>query len=157
MQVDGLVGPKTVKAVNYVVPKYTSAPASFSDGRLTHAQVVAFAPQLAAFIENAPNKGSGGSDALMEPTSYSTPPLQARPPAPSSGGTMPAYYPPQPAYYPPRGPGGMNPNEASVDTKVYIPAQYEHVKFNPGTVALVIGVGVIAVLVGQKRAESKGK
>jgi len=70
---------------------------------------------------------------------------------------QPAYYPQQPGYYPPRGPGGMNPNEASVDTKVFIPAQYEHVKFNPGTVALVIGVGVIAVMVGQKRAESKGK
>ena len=70
------------------------------------------------------------------------------------------YYPPQPAYYPPaygprRGPGGMNPNEASVDTKVYIPAQYEHVKFNPGTVAIVLGVGVLAMMVGQKRGEGK--
>ncbi len=81
-------------------------------GNLTRAQVSAFAPQLAAFNRGCASKtrhvfciGSAvyGAD--------NTHRLQARPPAPSSGGIMPrvlsaapAYYPPQQAYYPPRGP-----------------------------------------------------
>ncbi len=62
----------------------------------------------------------------------------------------PQYYPP--GYAPsPYYPGYRTPQEASVDTKVYIPAQYEHVRFNPMTVALVLAVGVGTVMVMNKR------
>jgi hypothetical protein len=159
--VDGLVGPHTVRAVNYAVPKYASADPLLASGRLTHAQIVSFAPQLATAVEQAP---------IQAPAAPSTP---VPPPAPTSsspsfwdavaqgtamyaaqqgGRSMPApgYYPPagQPMY-PPMRPG----RQASVDVKAYIPAQYEHVKFNPVTMMLVLGAGVAVVLVAQKKKE----
>lgn len=160
--VDGLVGPHTLRAVNYAVPKYASSDPVLASGRLTHPQVASFAPQLASAVEQAP---------ISAPAA---PQMQAPPPAPmpsspsfwqsvaqgaaiyaaqqSAGGRpMPGYYPPPPPAYgygPPRGP-----QQASVDIKAFIPAQYEHVKFNPAVVALVIGGVVATVLVMQKRQE----
>ena len=58
----------------------------------------------------------------------------------------PSGYAPAPHY-----PGYASHREASVDIKTFIPAQYEHVRFNPMTVALVLGVGVAAVMITQKR------
>jgi hypothetical protein len=166
--VDGLVGPHTVRAVNYAVPKYTSAPGLLSTGTLTHAQIVSFAPQLAAYAEKSPTTGS---DALLtpafmtqqSPAAGSGLPAAPKPAytAPSGGSSMPypaaQYYPPgyapAPSYpgYAPR----PAPRQANVDTKVYIPAQYEHISFNPATVALVLAVGVGTVLVMNKSKQYK--
>jgi hypothetical protein len=169
--VDGLVGPHTVRAVNYAVPKYASADPLLSSGRLTHPQIVSFAPQLAAAIEQAPISAPAAP-------SMPVPPPAPAPESPSfwqavaqgtamyaaqqaqqGGRPMPApaqYYPP--GYMPaPRYPGYAPhpPREASVDIHAFIPAQVENVHFNPVTVALVLGVGVAAVLVTQKRAREK--
>ena len=88
---------------------------------------------------------------------------------------MPAYYPddppeyyappPQPVYYaqaptyygPRRAPGGLPAGHASVDVRAFVPAQYEHIRINPMTGMLLVGVGVLAVLFvldkERKRAE----
>lgn len=71
----------------------------------------------------------------------------------------PGYYPPQQAiYYPPpaygpgpnygphRAPGGLPADRASVDVKAFVPAQYEHIRVEPGTVMLLVAGGVIAYL-----------
>lgn len=163
--VDGLVGPHTVRAVNYAVPKHASADPVLASGRLTHPQIVSFAPQLASAVERAP---------VAAPAA---PQMQAPPPAPpqsspsfwqsvAQGAAMyaaqqpvggrpmpaPGYYPPPGGYYPPR-----SPQQASVDIKAFIPAQYEHVKFNPAIVAFGIGAVVVTVLVMQKKQASGGK
>lgn len=159
--VDGLVGPHTLRAVNYAVPKYASSDPVLASGRLTHPQIVSFAPQLASAIERAP---------IAAPAA---PQMQAPPPAPASGSSsfwqtlaqgaaiyaaqqnpggrpMPGY-PPAYGYGPPRGP-----QQASVDIKAFIPAQYEHVRFNPTVIAFGIGAVVVTVLVMQKK-QSGGK
>ena len=156
---DGLVGPHTVRAVNYAVPKYASADPLLASGRLTHPQIVSFAPQLAAAVEGAP---------IPAPAA---PQMQAPAPAPAPG--SPSFwqsvaagvamysqnpggqmYPQAPAvYYPPVRQG----REASVDIKAFVPAQFEHVRFNPATLMLVLGVGVAVVLVMQKKQAAGGK
>lgn len=166
---DGLVGPKTVKAVNRAMFMYAKggAPSDFTTGKLTHGQVRDFAPQLAAYVERSPIAASNrvapaASPSLPEPTpspeispsSYSVP---------SSGGTMPpysypGYYAPSaPSYYGPspyysRGPGGLPADRASVDVKAFIPAQYEHVQVDPMTVmaAIVVGLGIFYVATKKK-------
>jgi hypothetical protein len=160
--VDGLVGPHTLRAVNYAVPKYASADPLLASGRLTHPQIVSFAPQLASAVEQAP---------ISAPAA---PQMQAPAPAPTS--SSPSFwqsvatgvamyqqqnsggrpmYPQAPAvYYPP---AHMAPRQASVDIKAFIPAQYEHVKFNPATMMLVFGVGLAVVLVMQKKQAQGGK
>lgn len=160
--VDGLVGPHTLRAVNYAVPKYASADPLLSSGTLTHPQIVSFAPQLAASVENAP---------ISAPAA---PQMPAPPPAPtqsspsfwqsvaagvamyqqSAPGGRPMYPQAPAVYYPP---AHMAPRQASVDIKAFIPAQYEHVKFNPATIALVFGVGLAVVLVMQKKQAQGGK
>lgn len=66
---------------------------------------------------------------------------------------QPAGYYPQQGYYPPRGPGGLPTDRASVDVKAFIPAQYEHVRLNPGTgmAVLVVGLVVVAMLARDKK------
>jgi len=158
---DGLVGPHTVKATNYAVPKFTDAPDVLSTGKLTHAQVVAFAPQLAAFVEKAPRVSASAPAPMPVVTPPAVLPSVATPVYTRPSGGTPMPYGPAPAqYYPPGyAPAphypGYGPKQASVDIKAFIPAQYEHVKFNPVTVALVIGVGVAAVMVTQKREREK--
>ena len=40
----------------------------------------------------------------------------------------------------------MPADHASLDVKAFVPAQYEHIRVNPGSAMLMIGVGVLAVL-----------
>ncbi|HEV3059585.1 MAG TPA: hypothetical protein VGY48_15150 [Vicinamibacterales bacterium] len=167
--VDGLVGPHTVRAVNYAVPKYASADPLLASGNLSHAQVVAFAPQLAAAIEQAPIAAPAAPSMPVPPPAPapSSPSfwqdvaqgtaMYAAQQAQQGGRPMPApvqYYPP--GYAPaPHYPGYGPQRQASVDIKAFVPAQYEHVRFNPVTVAVIIGVGVAAVLITQKREREK--
>lgn len=152
--VDGVIGPKTVNAVNYALPKYVAAPAAFASGALTKAQVVGAAVQLAAYIDKGPNRIEGRVTTEF-PAAASTQTMSPSPAQQPGGTPMPPaqYYPPQPGYAPaPYYPYAPQPQrEASVDIKAFIPAQYEHVRFNPMTVALVIAVGVGTVLVMNKR------
>ena len=70
---------------------------------------------------------------------------------------QPGYYP-QPAYYPqaPRGPGGLPTNQASLDVKAFIPAQYDHIQLHPGGAIAIVAVGVLlAMVVSQHRAARK--
>lgn len=158
---DGLVGQHTVKAVNRAMYMYAKngAPAEFATGGLTRAQVVAFAPQLTALVQRSPFPNTT--------TAAVTPPAPASAYAPASPGgasTMPPYYapaptyygPPQPAYYAPRrGPGGLPTDRASVDIRTFIPAQYEHVRIDPGTVAAALGVLVVVVLLVDRKKSRK--
>jgi hypothetical protein len=165
---DGLVGPHTVKATNRALYMYAgggAAPAQFTTGALTHAQVAAFAPQLTSIVQRAPYPESLHSTNAAT----SSPPPQTQPspvPVLAPGGASimpyyqpPGYYPPPPppgygpAYYGPprRGPGGLPTDQASVDVRAFIPAQYEHVRVNPATVAMVIGAVVIAALVMDRK------
>jgi hypothetical protein len=163
---DGLVGSKTVKAVNRAMFMYAKggAPSDFTTGKLTHRQVGDFAPQLAAYIERSPIAAANRvapteSPSLPEPAPQISP---STPSVPSSGGTMPPYsYPGSyPGYYAPtyygpgysRGPGGLPADRASVDVKAFVPAQYEHVNVDPMTVmaAIVVGVGIYFVATRKK-------
>jgi hypothetical protein len=161
---DGLVGPHTLRAVNYAVPKYASSDPVLASGRLTHPQVASFAPQLAAAVSSAP---------ISAPAA---PQMQAPAPAPSSASpsfwqavaTGLAVYgqqnsggrpmPPAAVYYPPmipgRGPRG--PQQASVDIKAFVPAQYEHIRFNPTVLAFGAAAIVLTVLVMQKKQTASG-
>jgi hypothetical protein len=156
---DGLVGSHTVTAANRAMTVYVGAPAEMATGQLTHGQVSAFAQQLAAYIDKAPHQtasspsGGGGSMPAPVTTPWPSSPSQGAP-------AMPAYYPddpesyprqvyyPPPAYYGPprRGPGGLPADRASLDVKAFVPAQYEHIRVNPGTAMLLVGGGVLAIL-----------
>ena len=168
---DGLVGPRTVKAVNRALYMYAkgAAPSEFTTGALTHGQIVAFSSQLAAYIERSPIAASTRLSPATSP-SLSPPPSHAAPAAPpisppaqvpvqySAGANMypygqyPGYYQPQPVYYSNRAPGGLPADQATVDVKAFIPAQYEHVQVDPMTVAaaIIIGVGIYIVATKKK-------
>ena len=160
---DGLIGSRTVAAVNHAMVGYVGSPHTLATGNLTHAQISAFAPQLTAAIDKAPHQ----ADQTPAPPAGSMmpPPVTTPWPSPSPQGAppMPAYYPddppeyyapPQPAYYqsaptyygPRRAPGGLPAGHASLDVKAFVPAQYEHIRVNPTTAMLLVGVGVLAVL-----------
>jgi hypothetical protein len=168
---DGLVGSRTVKAVNRAMYMYAKggAPSEFATGTLTHAQVASFSPQLSAYIERSPIRTADRSTstpaavqaataaastippilpAAQVPVQYesSMPPQYAYP-------SYPGYYPQQPVYYSNRAPGGLPPDQASVDVKAFIPAQYEHVRVDPMTVAAVIAVGLGIYFVMTKKKE----
>lgn len=163
---DGLIGPHTVKAVNYAVPKYVqTAPAQYKTGALTKSQVVKWAPQLAALVEKGPAYDiipAKVTSGIYRPPMPATPAAQtafAPATAPPRGAAMPPYYPSAPSYYPPsygppRGPGGLPTDRATVDIKTFIPAQYEHVRINPGTVIAMLAFGAIVYAVATKK---KGK
>lgn len=66
-----------------------------------------------------------------------------------------------PGYYPPpgyaaRGPGGLPTDQASLDVRAFIPAQYEHLRIHPGMGLFVVAAGVIVVLMLQ-RDKKRGK
>ena len=166
---DGLVGPKTVKAVNRAMFMYAKggAPSDFTTGRLTHGQVRDFAPQLAAYLERSPIAAPNRVEPAESPSLPAPAPSPQISPSPSSvpssGGTMPpysypGYYAPaptyygQPSYYSNRGPGGLPTDRATVDVKAFIPAQYEHVSVDPMTVmaAIVVGIGIYLVATKKK-------
>lgn len=171
--VDGLVGPRTVKAVNRAMYMYArgGAPSEFTTGKLTHGQIVAFAPQLAAYIERSPIAAATRVAPATSPSLSTPPPAspQILPSAPSpvqypAGANMypygqspayPGYYQPQPLYYSNRGPGGLPADQATVDVKAFLPAQYEHVQVDPTTVmaAIIVGVGIYMVM-SKKKKES---
>lgn len=165
--VDGLTGAHTVKVVNRAMYMYAkgAAPSDFTTGRLTHAQVVAFSPQLAAYVERAPIAAATRIDPATSPSLPTPPsspqispstqvPVQYLPP---SGGNMDPYYQqpyyPPPVYYSNRAPGGLPADQASVDVKAFIPAQYEHVQVDPTTVmaAIIVGVGIYIVWSKKKK------
>lgn len=167
---DGLVGPHTVKAVNRAMYMYAKggAPSEFTTGRLTHQQVVAFSPQLAAYIERSPIAAATRVAPVTSPSLPAPPPPYSPPILPSaqapvqypSGANMypygqppayPGYY--QPVYYSNRGPGGLPADQATVDVKAFLPAQYEHVSVDPTTVmaAIIVGVGIYLVATRKKK------
>lgn len=63
----------------------------------------------------------------------------------------PGYYQPQPVYYSNRGPGGLPADQATVDVKAFLPAQYEHVQVDPMTVMALIAVGLGIYYVATKK------
>lgn len=75
------------------------------------------------------------------------------PPYYQQPGYAPQGYAPQ-GYYQPAPTGGLPPDQASLDVRAFIPAQYEHVRINPTWVMVALGIGV-AVLV-MKNKEKKG-
>ena len=71
---------------------------------------------------------------------------------PQSYPSYPGYYQPQqPVYYSNRAPGGLPPDQATVDVKAFLPAQYEHVQVDPTTVMAVIAVGLGVYYVMSKK------
>jgi hypothetical protein len=160
---DGLIGSRTVAAVNRAMVTYVGTPHTLATGNLTHAQVSAFAPQLTASIDQAPRQAASPA-ASQAPASSMPPPVTTPWPSPSPQGapSMPAYYPDDPQYYPPprpayyqsaptyygptRAPGGLPADHASLDVKAFVPAQYEHIRVNPTTAMLLVGFSVLAVL-----------
>lgn len=164
---DGLVGPRTVAATNRAMVHYVQQPEELATGRLTHAQVAAFAAQLTAYIDKAPHAASSASTsvapappATTSPASYATPPqgessMPSYAPGPEYYAPQPAYYQPPPTYYgPPRGPGGLPADRASLDVKAFVPAQYEHIRVDPTTVMFVILAGVGVYLVATRKKAS---
>lgn len=168
---DGLVGSHTVAAVNHAMTAYVGAPAELATGHLMHAQISAFAPQLTSYIDQAPRQAASSAATSQTSVSSMPPPVTTPWPSPSPQGapSMPAYYPqaqaeyypPQQSYYPPqqgyyqsaptyygptRAPGGLPAGHASLDVKAFVPAQYEHIRVNPTTAMLLVGVSVLAVL-----------
>ena len=170
---DGLVGTHTVKATNRAMYMYArgGAPSEFTTGTLTHGQVAAFSPQLAAYIERSPiaaptRVAPATSPSLPVPPPPSSPQILPSSSAPvqyPAGANMypygqppayPGYYQPQqPYYYSNRGPGGLPADQASVDVKAFLPAQYEHVQVDPTTVmaAIIVGVGIYIVATRKKK------
>lgn len=161
--IDGLVGSHTIGATTRAMNKYAPG---FTHAVLTRADVLRDAPQLAAWIEKAPIQADASTPPPPPPA-----PVSVQQPAPAPGATMPAYYPddpgygygppppPPPTYYGPpprrRGPGGLPRDEASLDIKAFVPAQYDHVRIHPGGVAAVLAVGAIVYLFAtRKKKES---
>jgi hypothetical protein len=166
---DGLVGPHTVNATNRALTAYAPG---FTTGGFSKTQILRLAPQIAAYLEKAPITASPSTTVPIAPppaaplpfvaaTAQMVQPSQA-PSAPEGSSTMP-YQPPgyAPAYYtPPAGapysPGGLPRDRASVDVRAFVPAQYEHIRIEPGTAMAVVGVGVmLALVLAQKKKRGK--
>lgn len=175
---DGLVGAHTVKATNRAMYMYArgGAPSEFTTGTLTHGQVAAFSPQLAAYIERSPIAAPTRSvpetslpvhataTPVAPPSSPQILPSSAVPVQYPAGANMypygqppayPGYYQPYQygPYYSNRAPGGLPADRASVDVKAFLPAQYEHVQVDPTTVmaAIIVGVGIYIVATRKKK------
>ena len=64
-----------------------------------------------------------------------------------------------PNYAPPgygpsrRGPGGLPTNQASLDIRAFIPAQYDHLQIHPAGVMAAIAVGVTVILLVRRNKE----
>ena len=82
---------------------------------------------------------------------------------------MPGYYPddpgygygpppPPPTYYgPPRRVHGLPRDEASLDVKAFIPAQYDHIQLHPASGLAIVAVGVLLALVVSQHRAAKAK
>jgi hypothetical protein len=148
---DGLLGTHTVAMTNHAMVRYVGASAAdLATGSLSRAQISAFAAQLAAFIEKAPQIPAGAPPMPQPQAQY-----QPGAPTMPQYDDDPGYYqqPQQAVYYPPsydrgprRAPGGLPADHASLDVKAFVPAQYEHIRMEPGTAMLLIAGGVIVFL-----------
>ncbi len=165
VDVDGVVGPKTVSATtralgHYVVKGSGVIPQNWIRG--TSSSIIrASAGDIAQYIEEAagssPYVPSAASPSAPPPQQAAMFPVAQSTMVPSSGGEQQmfpqqqAYYPQQqPGYYPqprPRGPGGLPTNQATLDVKAFIPAQYDHVSLHPGGAIAIIAIGVLAAMV----------
>lgn len=166
---DGLIGPHTVVATNRALSVHAPG---FTSGGLTKTQVVKLSPQIAAYLEKAPYVAKPAPFVATAP-----PMVQPIMPAAMPGGapTMPGYYPPPPptyyapppaygppgygpSYAPPRAPGGLPANQATLDVRAFIPAQYEHVRITPATGIAIVAIGLLVVAaVGKLRGEHHHK
>lgn len=175
IRADGIVGQQTTAATNraisvYVVQGVGPVPSSWRN--MTSSIIKANANEIAPYIERAAGIAAPApapDNATFMPASMVSP-AQAAAAAgaaastaahavtPTPGGPMPAYYPPQQAGYypppspypqgygPPRGPGGLPANQASLDVKAFIPAQYEHIRIHPGIGLAIVATGVVVAL-----------
>ncbi len=162
--VDGIVGPQTLAATTRALGKYVVQapgviPQSWTNGTSTTI-IRKSASEIARFIEQAANStppsGIPPQQAAMVPlpggAQMPYPPQQAYYPP------QPGYYPPQPGYYPqpPRGPGGLPTDQASLDIKTFIPAQYDHIRLGPGGALAILAVlGLTFALITQHKKHSK--
>ncbi len=172
VDVDGVVGPATVKATtralgHYVVKGSGVIPQNWIRG--TSSSIIkASAADIAQYIEEA----AGSHPYVPSAAPPSAPAPQQASMLPSSGGdTMNpnGYYAPAPNYYPQqqqgyypqprpaRGPGGLPTNQATFDAKVFIPAQYDHVQLHPAGAIAIVAIGVLAVMFIAERKKSAGK
>jgi len=171
--VDGVVGPTTVRATTralgmYVVQGSGVIPQSWIRGTSTSI-IKASANDIARYIEQA-----AGSIPYVPPSTALAPsaiPPQTASMIPSSGGDtmypqqgyVQRGYPPSgyaPGYAPgygsrPQVPGGLPPNQASLDVRAFIPAQYDHVQLHPAGGIAIIAIGVLAVMLISQRKKSK--
>lgn len=143
---DGLIGPHTRDAVNYAMPKYGGGPPDMRTGKLTSRQVVGNAAQLTALIDAAAR--GPAADQLPDNTQPNAQPGADMPPYYQQPGYAPAPYYPPPA-------GGLPPDQASLDVRAFIPAQYEHVRINPTWV--MVGLGIAVAVLVMKNKEKKGR
>ncbi len=168
VSIDGVLGPKTISATNRAIAVYVVKGAGGKRipqnwQRMTSSMVQANAAALAQAIE---------FEAGYIPASVTHDPLPVRqasmlpPPSPSSpGGTMNPQYPQQTGYYPPARPGyppqmvragGLPTDQASLDVKAFIPAQYEHIRLTPAGGLVIVLLGVMAaMLISQHRKATK--
>lgn len=139
---DGTMEPSFVTAANAQAAAYAAA------GRAAGAASAAAGPGSGP-VTRAPVPAVPGVTAPAGGSSMSyppTPPFVGRP-----TGYSPGYAP----GYAPRGPGGLPTDQATLDVKAFIPAQYQHVTIHPGTVIAVLALagGIAYVMV--KRRENK--
>lgn len=171
--VDGMVGPATVKAMNHALIAYIVQGAGRAPKwrTVTADTIKNQAGEMAMLIEQAAGV-PGPQPAPAAPASYSQAPSRSAQVAaffrslqPSQEFDMfpqqPGYYPQQPYYAPgsyPYGqaPGGLPNNQASLDVKAFIPAQYEHVRLTPATgMAILLGAGLVIMALSQYKVAKK--
>jgi len=167
--IDGVLGSKTISATNRAIAVYVVKGAGGKRipqnwQRMTSSMVQANAAALAQAIE---------FEAGYIPASVTHDPLPARqasilpPLSPSPGGppAMNPQYPQQTSYYPPSRPGyppqivragGLPTDQASLDVRAFIPAQYEHIRLTPAGGLVIVLLGVMAaMLISQHRKATK--
>lgn len=159
VDVDGVVGPSTVKAVQralgmYVMQGSGVVPQNWLRGTSTSI-IRASAGDIARYIEQA--AGTSPPSSVSPSTAAVVPSSQGAEMFPQQQ----SYYPPQQSYYPPgyapRGPGGLPTNQASLDVKAFIPAQYDHIQLHPASGLAIVAVGVLLALVVSQHRAAKAK
>ena len=162
---DGVVGPKTVTATQRALGTYGVQgsgliPSNWLRG--TSSTIIrASANDIARYIEDAAGSAPYVPGAPAPPPSALPPQQASMIPFPEGDAPMnPQYYPPgyapAPGYYPPRAPGGLPANEASLDIKAFIPAQYDHIRITPGmAIGGIVILGLVFALVTQHKKHAK--
>lgn len=173
--VDGAIGPGTVNATNralitYIVQGAGNAPRW---RHVTAAAIKESAADIAVDIERAAGVQSPPQAPAPVQASATRKPQWFPPPITTTGAEMfpqqqQAYYPPQQPYYPPpqgypgyypqnRGSGGLPRDQATLDVKAFIPAQYDHVRLHPAGGLAILAVGVLAVMLISQHRKASGK